>query len=85
MAVEDKTLWTEVHSCLRDESVQIDSEQEQAGDLGAFISTLERTKPDLVLIDVSVLRRVGGRVTAAVTLSLVLLLLISLGIVHLFT
>jgi uncharacterized integral membrane protein (TIGR00698 family) len=36
-------------------------------------------------VDVSVLRRVGGRVTAAVTLSLVLLLLISLGIVHLFT
>jgi pilus assembly protein CpaE len=57
MAVEDKTLWSEVHSCLRDESVQIDSEQEQVGDLGAFISTLERSKPDLVLIDVSVLRQ----------------------------
>jgi uncharacterized membrane protein YadS len=35
-------------------------------------------------VDVSVLRSVGGKVTAAVTLSLLLLLLISLGIVHLF-
>jgi pilus assembly protein CpaE len=57
MAVEDKTLWSEVHACLRDESVQIDSEQEQVGDLGAFISAIERSKPDLVLIDVSVLRQ----------------------------
>jgi uncharacterized integral membrane protein (TIGR00698 family) len=36
-------------------------------------------------VDVSVLRRVGGKVTAAVTLSLVLLLLISLCIVRLFS
>jgi uncharacterized membrane protein YadS len=35
-------------------------------------------------VDVDVLRRVGGKVTAAVTLSLTLLLFISLGIVHLF-
>ena len=35
-------------------------------------------------VDVDVLRRVGGKVTAAVTLSLILLLFISLGIVHLF-
>ncbi len=35
-------------------------------------------------VDAEVLRRVGGKVTAAVTLSLTLLLLISLGIVHLF-
>jgi uncharacterized integral membrane protein (TIGR00698 family) len=36
-------------------------------------------------VDVRVIRQVGGRVTAAVTLSLLLLLLISLGIVHLFS
>jgi uncharacterized integral membrane protein (TIGR00698 family) len=36
-------------------------------------------------VDISVLRRVGGKVTAAVTLSLLLLLLISLGIVRLFS
>ncbi len=35
-------------------------------------------------VDISVLRRVGGQVTAAVTLSLLLLLAISLGIVHQF-
>ena len=35
-------------------------------------------------VDITVLRRVGGRVTAAVTLSLLLLLAIGLGIVHLF-
>jgi uncharacterized integral membrane protein (TIGR00698 family) len=35
-------------------------------------------------VDIGILRRVGGRVTAAVTLSLLLLLLISLGIVRLF-
>jgi uncharacterized membrane protein YadS len=35
-------------------------------------------------VDISILRRVGGKVTAAVTLSLLLLLLISLGIVRLF-
>jgi pilus assembly protein CpaE len=57
MAIEDKTLWSEAHSCLRDESVQIDSEQEQVGDLGAFMSAVERSKPDLVLIDVSILRQ----------------------------
>jgi pilus assembly protein CpaE len=57
MAVEDKTLWSEVHSSLRDESVQIDQEQEQVGDLGPFVSAVERSKPDLVLIDVSVLRQ----------------------------
>jgi uncharacterized integral membrane protein (TIGR00698 family) len=33
-------------------------------------------------VDVRVISRVGGRVTAAVTLSLVLLLLLSLGVVH---
>ncbi len=36
-------------------------------------------------VDVRVIREVGGRVTAAVTLSLLLLLLISLGIVHFFS
>jgi uncharacterized integral membrane protein (TIGR00698 family) len=36
-------------------------------------------------VDIRVLRQVGGRVTSAVTLSLLLLLLISLGIVHLFS
>jgi uncharacterized integral membrane protein (TIGR00698 family) len=36
-------------------------------------------------VDVSVLRRVGGKVTVAVTLSLLLLLIISLGIVRLFS
>jgi uncharacterized membrane protein YadS len=36
-------------------------------------------------VDISVLRRVGGKVTAAVTLSLLLLLLISLGIVRQFS
>ena len=35
-------------------------------------------------VDITVLRRVGGKVTAAVTISLLLLLLISLGIIHLF-
>jgi uncharacterized integral membrane protein (TIGR00698 family) len=35
-------------------------------------------------VDVSVLRRVGGKVTAAVTLSLALLFAIGLGIVHMF-
>jgi uncharacterized integral membrane protein (TIGR00698 family) len=35
-------------------------------------------------VDVRVIRRVGGRVTAAVTLSLLLLLLVSLGIARLF-
>jgi len=35
-------------------------------------------------VDVRVLATVGGRVTAAVTLSLLLLLAISIGLVHLF-
>jgi pilus assembly protein CpaE len=64
MAVEDKSLWSEVHSCLQDESVQIDSEQEQVGDLGAFLSTVQRSKPDLVLIDVSVLHQTLQEVIA---------------------
>lgn len=34
-------------------------------------------------VDVRVIGRVGGRVTAAVTLSLALLLLVSLGLIHL--
>jgi uncharacterized integral membrane protein (TIGR00698 family) len=36
-------------------------------------------------VDITVLRRVGGKITAAVTLSLLLLLLISLGIIRLFS
>ena len=35
-------------------------------------------------VDISVLRRVGGKVTAAVTISLLLLLMMSLGIIRLF-
>jgi len=35
-------------------------------------------------VDVRVIGRVGGRVTAAVTLSLLLLMLISIGVIHLF-
>jgi uncharacterized integral membrane protein (TIGR00698 family) len=35
-------------------------------------------------VDITVLRRVGGKVTAAVTLSLILLLFMSLGIIRLF-
>jgi len=36
-------------------------------------------------VDIRILKRVGGKVTAAVTLSLLLLLLVSLGIVRLFS
>jgi uncharacterized membrane protein YadS len=36
-------------------------------------------------VDITILRRVGGKVTAAVTLSLLLLLLMSLGIVRLIS
>lgn len=36
-------------------------------------------------VDVRVLANVGGRVTAAVTLSLMLLLAISIGLIHLFS
>ena len=43
MAIEDKTLWNEVHSCLHGESIHVDSEQQQVNDLGAFISSLERS------------------------------------------
>jgi len=35
-------------------------------------------------VDVRVLSRVGGRVTAAVTLSLILLLMLSIGLIHFF-
>jgi uncharacterized membrane protein YadS len=35
-------------------------------------------------VDVRVLANVGGRVTAAVTLSLMLLLAMSIGLVHVF-
>ena len=37
MAIEDKALWTEVHTCLETAAVRIDSEQQHVGDLGAFI------------------------------------------------
>jgi pilus assembly protein CpaE len=55
MAVEDKTLWAEVHSCLQGEIAQIDFEQPQATDLSPFMEAVERSKPDLALIDVSAL------------------------------
>jgi len=55
MAVEDKALWSEVHSCLHGETIQIAYEQQQVSDLIAFTSSLERSAPDIVLIDVSVL------------------------------
>lgn len=55
MAVEDKTLWSEVHSCLHSETIHIASEQQQVSDLGAFTASLERSAPDIVLIDISAL------------------------------
>jgi len=56
MAVEDKTLWDDVHSSLQSESVQIDCEESHVDDLGSFIAGLERANPDMVLLDVSVSR-----------------------------
>ena len=56
MAVDDKTLWDDVHSCLQKESVQIDCEESHVDDLGSFIAGLERANPDMVLLDVSVSR-----------------------------
>jgi len=55
MAIEDKALWNEVHSCLQGESIHVDSQEQQVGDLDTFTSSLQRSAPDLVLIDVSIL------------------------------
>ena len=55
MAVEDKSLWSDIHSCLQGERVQIGFEQPQAADLAAFMVAIDRSNPDLVLIDVSAL------------------------------
>jgi DNA-binding NarL/FixJ family response regulator len=55
IAIAEKALWNEVDTCLQNQSIQIDSEQQQVSDLAGFLSGLERSKPDLVLIDVSVL------------------------------
>ena len=53
MAVEDKALRAEVHACLLTETVQMDFEQPQVSDLGAFVTALDRARPDVVLLDVS--------------------------------
>jgi pilus assembly protein CpaE len=60
LAVQDKTLWSEVHSFLQGQPVQIDCEQPQAVDLSAFLTALDRSRPDVVLIDVSVLSETMG-------------------------
>ncbi len=54
MAIGDKTLRDEVHCCLRGESIHIDSEQEQTGDLASFTSSRQRAAPPRVLIFVSI-------------------------------
>jgi pilus assembly protein CpaE len=69
LAVQDKTLWSEVHSFLQGQPVQIDCEQPQALDLTAFLTALDRSRPDVVLIDVSVLSETMGDVIRKIRVS----------------
>jgi pilus assembly protein CpaE len=53
MAIEDRTLRNEVNACLEGELVQLDSVVPQVSSLEAFLAAVERSCPDVVLIDVS--------------------------------
>lgn len=56
IVVETKELWEELHSSLQDLPVRVTLEQSEIGQLGVLIDKIDRMRPEVVFLDVSLLR-----------------------------
>jgi len=56
LAIENREMWEQVQSCLAELPFRVTVEQQEVGDLSAFLERLERMRPDVVLLDISRLR-----------------------------
>jgi pilus assembly protein CpaE len=52
LAIENRELWDQAQSCLGDLPFRVIIEQQELGDLSAFVERLERMRPDVILIDI---------------------------------
>ena len=52
-AIENKLLWDEVEGCLADLPVKTVLRQSELGELGVLLERLERTRPNVILLDIS--------------------------------
>ena len=59
LAIENRDLWEQAQACLADLPFRIIVEHQDIGDLSNFLDRLERMRPDVVLVDISLL---GARV-----------------------
>ncbi len=62
LAISSDTLRSEALNCIQNEGIQLDFEQKQTVDLDPLLTSLERARPDLVLIDISSLPEPAGHV-----------------------
>jgi pilus assembly protein CpaE len=52
LAIENRELWDQAQSCLGDLPFRVIIEQQELGDLSAFVERLERMRPDVILLDI---------------------------------
>jgi pilus assembly protein CpaE len=53
LVIEDPELWVQAHTCLAELPFRIVTEQHDVADIGTFLDRLDRTHPDVVLLDIS--------------------------------
>ncbi len=56
LAIENREVWEGVQSCLSDLPFRNIVEQQEVGDLAAFLERVERMRPDVILVDITNLR-----------------------------
>jgi pilus assembly protein CpaE len=52
LAIENRDLWDQAQACLSELPFRVIIEQQEMGDLAAFLERLERMQPDVVLLDI---------------------------------
>jgi pilus assembly protein CpaE len=56
IVIETKSVWDELQSALQDLPVRIILEQSEIGDLGTLVDRIQRMRPDVIFLDISMLR-----------------------------
>jgi pilus assembly protein CpaE len=52
LAIENRELWDQAQACLSELPFRVIVEQQELGDLSAFVERLERMRPDVILLDI---------------------------------
>ena len=52
LAIENRELWDQAQACLGELPFRVIIEQQELGDLSAFVERLERMRPDVILLDI---------------------------------